>query len=63
MIAILETVENPSSVKSKLANEIHENLVIVSNLSKDMGVDPEFVKRYLCCMLYAIDYHAEAEKV
>jgi hypothetical protein len=33
------------------------------NLSKEMGIDNEFVKRHYCCILYAIGYYNEAEKV
>lgn len=63
MNAIMEDVEEPTSVKSKLPKEINDHLNIVFNLSKDMGVDIEYIKRYYCCMLYAFDYHSEAEKV
>ena len=59
----MENVENPTTIKSKLPKETAEIFNIVFNLSKDMGVDVEYVKRYYCCMLYAVDYHAEAEKV
>ena len=63
MNAIMENVDVPSNVKSKLPKEVSDNLNIVFNLSKDMGVDIEYMKRYYCCMLYALDYHSEAEKV
>jgi hypothetical protein len=63
MNSILECVEEPTSIKSKLPKEITDHLNIVFNLSKDMGVDLEFIKRYYCCILYAMDYHSEAEKV
>ena len=63
MNAIMENVENPTSIKSKLPKEIDDNFNTLFNLSKDMGVDPEFIKGYFCCMLYALDYHNEAEKV
>lgn len=61
--AIMEHVEYPTNLKSKLSQEISSNLNIVFNLTKDMGVDNEYIKRYYCCMLYALDYHGEAEKV
>jgi hypothetical protein len=63
MNAIMENVENPTNVKSRLPSEITDNLNIVFNLSKDMGIDFEYIKRYYCCLLYALDYHYEAEKV
>jgi hypothetical protein len=63
MNAIIENVDVPTSVKAKLGKEVSDNLNIVFNLSKDMGVDVEYIKRYYCCMLYALDYHSEAEKV
>ena len=63
MNAIMEGIDSPVNVKAKLCKEIAENLNIVFNLSKDMGVDFEFIKRYYCCILYALDYHSEAEKV
>ncbi len=28
-----------------------------------MGVVDEYLKSYYCCMLYALDYHSEAEKM
>ena len=28
-----------------------------------MEVDLEYIKGYYCCMLYALDYHLEGEKV
>lgn len=61
--SIMENVQNPISIKSKLADDVKENLAIVFNLSKDLGVDLEYLKRYYCCLLYALDYHSEAEKV
>jgi hypothetical protein len=63
MNALLEHVENPTSVKSKLPKDVQDNLNIVFNLSKDMGVDSEYINRFYCCVLYALDYHSEAEKV
>ena len=63
MNSIMENVEVPTSIKAKLGKEVTDNLNIVFNLSKDMGVDVEYIKRYYCCMLYALDYHSEAEKV
>ena len=63
MNAIMENVDVPSSTKSKLDKEVSDNLNIIFNLSKDMGVDVEYIKRYYCCMLYSLDYHSEAEKV
>lgn len=63
MNAIMDDVENPTSIKSKLSKDVVDNLNIVFNLAKDMGVDFEYIKRYYCCMLYALDYHSEAEKV
>lgn len=61
--AIMKDVDRPANVRSKLADEVNENLNIVFNLSKDMGVDEEYIKRYYCCLLYALDYHYEAEKI
>jgi hypothetical protein len=61
--AILEQVELPTNIKCKLPKEVSDNLNMVFNLSKDMGVDDEYVKSYYCCMLYALDYHSEAEKL
>ena len=63
MNAIMANVEIPTNVKAKLSNEIKKNLDIVFGLSKDMGIDFEYIKRYFCCMLYALDYHEEAEKM
>jgi hypothetical protein len=59
----MENVDNPTNIKSKLPIEVNDDLNIVFSLSKDLGVDIEYVRRYYCCMLYALDYHAEAEKV
>ncbi len=59
----MENVQSSTSVKSRLENDINDNLNIVFNLSKDMGVDFEYIKRYFCCLLYGLDYHYEAEKV
>lgn len=59
----MREVENPANVRSKLSDEVNENLNIVFNLSKDMGVDEDYMKRYYCCVLYALDYHFEAEKI
>jgi hypothetical protein len=59
----MENVENPITVKSKLNKEVTDNLNMVFNLSRDMGVDSEYISRYYCCVLYALDYHSEAEKV
>lgn len=63
MNAIMKDVEFPTSVKSKLSDDINENLSIVFNLSKELGVDEEYMRRYYCCLLYALDYHYEAEKI
>ena len=63
MNSIMEHVDAPISIKSKLPKEIDDNFNTIFNLSKDMGVDLEFIKGYYCCMLYAFDYHNEAEKV
>ena len=63
MNAILEHVDNPTHVKCKLPKNVLDNLNIVFNLSKDMGVDSEYINRFYCCVLYALDYHSEAEKV
>ncbi len=63
MNSIMETVELPVTTKSKLPKEIDECFSTIFNLSKDMGVDLEFIKGYYCSMLYALDYHNEAEKV
>ena len=63
MNAIMANVESPANIKAKLSKEITDNLNIVFNLSKDMGVDFEYIKRYYCCMLYALNYHSEAEKI
>jgi hypothetical protein len=63
MNSIMENVENPTSIKSKLSKEINDNLDTVFSLAKDMGVDSEYIRRNYCCMLYALDYHNEAEKV
>jgi hypothetical protein len=59
----MERVESPASIKSKLNKEVSDHLNMVFSLSKDIGVDTEFIKMYYCCMLYALDYHGEAEKV
>ena len=63
MNCMLEDVEQPATIKSKLPKETVDHLSIVFNLSKDLAVDLEFIKRYYCCVLYAFDYHSEAEKV
>jgi hypothetical protein len=63
MNAIMANVDEPSNIKSKLPIDIKTNLDIVFNLSKDMAIDFEYIQRYFCCMLYALDYHSEAEKV
>lgn len=59
----MKEVEEPTNVRSKLADDVVENLNLVFSLSKDMGVDEEYIKRYYCCLLYALDYHYEAEKI
>lgn len=59
----MKDVDRPANVRSKLADEVNENLNIVFSLSKDMGCDEEYIKRYYCCLLYALDYHYEAEKI
>jgi hypothetical protein len=28
-----------------------------------MNIDVEYVKRYYCCILYAIEYYTESEKI
>jgi hypothetical protein len=58
----LDSVEAPLNVKSRLQGDVTEHLNIVFNLSKDMGVDFEYIKRYYCCILYGLDYYGEAEK-
>lgn len=63
MNSIMENVELPITTKSKLPKDIDESFNTVFNLSNDMGVDSEFIKGYYCCMLYALDYHNEGEKV
>lgn len=63
MNSIMENVENPVTIKSKLAKEVNDNLETVFTLSKEMGVDSEYIRRNYCCILYALDYHSEAEKV
>ena len=63
MNSIMENVENPTSIKSKLAKEVNDIIETVFKLSKDMGVDLEYIKRNYCCNLYALDYHSESEKV
>lgn len=59
----MQNLEHPTGVKSKIADDINDNLKIVFNLSEDMGVDKEYIKRYYCCMLFAMDYQHEAEKI
>ena len=46
MNSIMEKVNAPLNIKSKLDKEVTDNLNIVFNLSKDMGVDVEYIKRY-----------------
>jgi len=41
----MENVEVPTNIKAKLAKEVTDNLNIVFNLGKDMGVDVEYIKR------------------
>ena len=59
----MKDVDNPVSVKNKLPKETDETLLTIFNLCKDMDVDLEYIKGYYCCMLYALDYHSEGEKV
>lgn len=59
----MKEVKDPINIKAKLPEDINESLTTVFNLSKDMEVDSEFIKLYYCCLLYALDYHYEAEKV
>lgn len=61
--SVLENATYPKNTKSKLPKEYDKNLETIFSLSKDMGVDSEFIKGYYCCMLYAIDYHNEAEMI
>lgn len=59
----MKEVKNPTNIRAKLPEGINESLTTVFNLSKEMEVDSEFIKLYYCCLLYALDYHYEAEKV
>ncbi|RNA40948.1 rab3 GTPase-activating non-catalytic subunit-like, partial [Brachionus plicatilis] len=61
--SIMKQVKNPTNIRLKLPEDVNESLTTVFNLSKDMEVDSEFIKRYYCCLLYALDYHFEAEKI
>lgn len=63
MNSIMENVENPANIKSKLTKDINDIIETVFTLSKEMGVDLEYIKRNYCCVLYALDYHSEAERV
>lgn len=49
--------------KAKISKEIPDLFSMALNLSKDMGIDSEYVKRHYCCILFAIGYYSEAEKV
>ena len=61
--SIVEQISGTDNEKERLEKETQDLFSIALNLSKEMGIDNEFVKRHYCSILYAIGYYNEAEKV
>ena len=49
--------------KEKLEKDIQDLFTIVLNLSKEMGIDNEFIKGHYCCILFSKNYYYEALKI
>jgi hypothetical protein len=61
--SIVEQINVTENEKEKLDKEIQDLFTIVLNLSKDMGIDNEFIKGHYACILFSINYYDEAQKI